>query len=123
MSGMYERALAQQRLDARRQRFRERQRLLLAILAVTTVVFFAVFVRHGRDAEQLSFKVQSGHGTQAKGEAVVVRSLAEGDVGRDRAGEIAVGHGGDPAGHMLLERLARFDLMAGDTNVHGGTLS
>ena len=45
MSGMYERALAQQRLDARRQRFRERQRLLLAVLAVTTVVFFAVFVR------------------------------------------------------------------------------
>jgi hypothetical protein len=45
VSGLYERALAQQRLDARRQRFRERQRLLLAVLAVTTVVFFAVFVR------------------------------------------------------------------------------
>ena len=45
MSGMYERALAQQRLDARRQRFRERRRLLLAILAVTTVVFLALFVR------------------------------------------------------------------------------
>jgi RNase P subunit RPR2 len=29
---MYERALAQQRLDARRQRFRERQRVLLALL-------------------------------------------------------------------------------------------
>jgi hypothetical protein len=45
VSGLYERALAQQRLDARRQRFRERQRVLLAILAVTTVVFFALFVR------------------------------------------------------------------------------
>ena len=45
MSGLYERALAQQRLDARRQRFRERQRVLLAILAVTAVVFFALFVR------------------------------------------------------------------------------
>ena len=45
MSGMYERALAQQRLDARRQRFRERQRLLLAVLVVSTVVFFALFVR------------------------------------------------------------------------------
>jgi hypothetical protein len=42
---LYERALAQQRLDARRQRFRERQQVLLAILAVTTVVFFALFVR------------------------------------------------------------------------------
>ena len=50
MSGLYERALAQQRLDARRQRFRERQRLLLAILAVTTVVFFALFGR-GRCAD------------------------------------------------------------------------
>ena len=45
MSGLYERARAQQRLDARRQRFRERQRVLLAILVVTTVVFFALFVR------------------------------------------------------------------------------
>ena len=45
MSGMYERALAQQRLDARRQRFRERQRLLLAVLVVSTDVFFALLVR------------------------------------------------------------------------------
>ncbi|HZH19062.1 MAG TPA: hypothetical protein VEZ18_12545 [Geodermatophilus sp.] len=45
MSGMYERALAQQRLDARRQRFRERQRVLLALLCASTVVFFALFVR------------------------------------------------------------------------------
>ena len=44
MSGLYERALAQQRLDARRQRFRERRRVLLAVLAGSTVVFFAVFV-------------------------------------------------------------------------------
>jgi hypothetical protein len=42
---LYERALAQQRLDARRQRFRDRQRVLLAILVVSTVVFFALFVR------------------------------------------------------------------------------
>ena len=42
---MYERALAQQLLDARRQRFRERQRGLLALLCVSTVVFFALFVR------------------------------------------------------------------------------
>jgi type VI protein secretion system component VasF len=45
VSGMYECALAPQWLDARRQRFRERQRVLLAVLAVTTVVFFALFVR------------------------------------------------------------------------------
>ena len=45
MSGLYERALAQQRLDARRQRFKERQRVLLALLAVSTVVFFVLFVR------------------------------------------------------------------------------
>jgi hypothetical protein len=45
VSGMYERALAQQRLDARRQRFRERQRFLLALLCASTVVFFALFVR------------------------------------------------------------------------------
>ncbi|NEK57003.1 hypothetical protein GCU56_03840 [Geodermatophilus sabuli] len=45
MSGMYERALAQQRLDARRQRFRERQRVLLAVFCATAVVFFALFVR------------------------------------------------------------------------------
>ena len=45
MSGLYERALAQQRLDARRRRFRERQRVLLALLAVSTVVFFVLFVR------------------------------------------------------------------------------
>ncbi|WP_158550768.1 hypothetical protein [Geodermatophilus sp. TF02-6] len=45
MSGLYERALAQQRLDARRQRYRERRRVLLAVLCATAVVFFAVFAR------------------------------------------------------------------------------
>ncbi|MFW3171331.1 hypothetical protein [Geodermatophilus sp. CPCC 206100] len=45
MSGMYERALAQQRLDARRQRFRERQRVLLVVFAVTALLFFFLFVR------------------------------------------------------------------------------
>ncbi|MGK5112051.1 MULTISPECIES: hypothetical protein [unclassified Geodermatophilus] len=45
MSGMYERALAQQRLDARRQRFRERQRVLLVVFCVTALVFFVLFVR------------------------------------------------------------------------------
>ena len=45
MSGLYERALAQQRLDARRQRVRERPRVLLALLCASTVVFFALFVR------------------------------------------------------------------------------
>jgi hypothetical protein len=42
---MYERALAQQRLDARRQRFRERQRVLLAVFAVSVFVFFLLLVR------------------------------------------------------------------------------
>jgi len=42
---MYERALTQQRLDARRQRYRERQRVLLVVFLVTTVVFFALFAR------------------------------------------------------------------------------
>jgi type VI protein secretion system component VasF len=42
---MYERALTQQRLDARRQRYRERQRVLLVVFCVTAVVFFALFVR------------------------------------------------------------------------------
>lgn len=45
MSGMYERALAQQRLDARRQRFRERQLVLLALLCASTVFLDALFVR------------------------------------------------------------------------------
>ncbi|MGY1639242.1 hypothetical protein ACI78V_21565 [Geodermatophilus sp. SYSU D00742] len=45
MSGMYERALTQQRLDARRHRYRERQRVLLAVFCATAVVFFVLFVR------------------------------------------------------------------------------
>ncbi|WNV74096.1 hypothetical protein [Geodermatophilus sp. DSM 44513] len=45
MSGLYERALAQQQRDARRQRFRERRAVLLALLALSTVVFFVLFVR------------------------------------------------------------------------------
>lgn len=42
MSGMYQRALAQQALEARRQRYLARQRVLLAVLAASTLVFFLV---------------------------------------------------------------------------------
>jgi len=45
VSGLYERALARQQRDARRQRFRERRALLLALLCASTVVFFVLFVR------------------------------------------------------------------------------
>jgi hypothetical protein len=44
MSGMYHRALAQQALDARRHRYLRRQRVLLLVFAVSTVLFFAVMV-------------------------------------------------------------------------------
>jgi len=42
---MYQRALAQQALEARRHRYLERQRVLLIVFGVTTVVFFALLVR------------------------------------------------------------------------------
>jgi hypothetical protein len=44
MSGMYQRALAQQALEARRQRYLARQRVLLAIFGGTTVLFFVLLV-------------------------------------------------------------------------------
>jgi hypothetical protein len=44
MSGMYQRALAQQALEARRQRYLARQRVLLAIFGGTTVLFFLLMV-------------------------------------------------------------------------------
>ncbi len=42
---MYERALAQQRLDARRQRYGERLRVLLVVFGGTALIFFVLFVR------------------------------------------------------------------------------
>ena len=45
MTGMYQRALAQQALEARRHRYLQRQRVLLLIFAVATVVFFLLLVR------------------------------------------------------------------------------
>ena len=45
MSGMYQRALAQQALEARRHRYLRRQRVLLLVFAVTTVAFFVLLVR------------------------------------------------------------------------------
>ena len=45
MTGMYARALAQQALEARRHRYLQRQRVLLVIWAVSTVVFFLLLVR------------------------------------------------------------------------------
>jgi type VI protein secretion system component VasF len=44
MSGMYQRALAQQVLEARRQRYLRRQRVLLGVFAASTLVFFLVLV-------------------------------------------------------------------------------
>ena len=45
MSGMYQRALSQQALDARRHRYLQRRRVLLLVFAVSTVLFFALTVR------------------------------------------------------------------------------
>jgi len=45
VSGMYQRALAQQALEARRHRYLRRQRVLLLVFAVSAVVFFALLVR------------------------------------------------------------------------------
>ncbi len=44
MSGMYQRALAQQVLEARRQRYLGRQRVLLSVFAASTLVFFLLLV-------------------------------------------------------------------------------
>lgn len=45
MSGLYERAMAQHVLEARRHRYLRRLRVLLVVFAVSTVVFFALLVR------------------------------------------------------------------------------
>jgi hypothetical protein len=45
VTGMYQRALAQQALEARRHRYLQRQRVLLIVFATTTVVFFLLLVR------------------------------------------------------------------------------
>jgi hypothetical protein len=45
VTGMYRRALAQQALEARRHRYLQRQRVLLLLFAVSTVVFFVLLVR------------------------------------------------------------------------------
>jgi hypothetical protein len=45
VTGMYQRALAQQALDARRHRYLQRQRVLLIVFATATVVFFLLLVR------------------------------------------------------------------------------
>ena len=44
MSGMYQRALAQQVLEARRQRYLGRQRVLLAVFGASTLLFFLLLV-------------------------------------------------------------------------------
>lgn len=45
MSGMYQRALSQQALEARRHRYLRRRRVVLLVFAVTTVLFFVLTVR------------------------------------------------------------------------------
>ena len=47
-----------------------------------------------------------------------MRRAAEGDLGGNRAGKIFLGHRLEPIPDMLLERVARFDLMPGNTNIH-----
>ena len=44
MSGMYQRALAQQVLEARRQRYLRRQRVLFGVFGASTLLFFLVLV-------------------------------------------------------------------------------
>jgi hypothetical protein len=45
VTGMYQRALAQQALEARRHRYLRRQRVLLLVFALSTVLVFALTVR------------------------------------------------------------------------------
>jgi hypothetical protein len=45
VSGMYQRALSQQALEARRHRYLRRQRVLLLVFVVSTVLFFVLMVR------------------------------------------------------------------------------
>ena len=45
MTGMYQRALSLQALEARRHRYLRRRRVLLLVFAVSTVLFFVLTVR------------------------------------------------------------------------------
>ncbi|MGY1619022.1 hypothetical protein ACI797_19955 [Geodermatophilus sp. SYSU D00691] len=45
MSGMYQRALAQQALEARRHRYLQRQRVLLLLFALSALAIFLLTVR------------------------------------------------------------------------------
>jgi hypothetical protein len=45
VSGLYQRAMAQQALEARRHRYLQRQRVLLLVFAVSTLFFFVLLVR------------------------------------------------------------------------------
>ncbi|MGY1601621.1 hypothetical protein [Geodermatophilus sp. SYSU D00815] len=45
MSGMYQRALAQQALEARRHRYLQRQRVLLVVFALAALAVFLLTVR------------------------------------------------------------------------------
>ncbi|MCZ2804872.1 hypothetical protein O2W18_07165 [Modestobacter sp. VKM Ac-2983] len=44
MSGLYQRAMAQQALEARRHRYLKRQRVLLLVFAITTVLGYLLLV-------------------------------------------------------------------------------
>jgi len=45
VTGMYQRALAQQALEARRHRYLRRQRVLMLVFALSTLLFFVLMVR------------------------------------------------------------------------------
>lgn len=44
MSGLYQRAMAQQALEARRHRYLQRQRVLLLVFLASTLTFFVLLV-------------------------------------------------------------------------------
>ncbi|WP_156119224.1 hypothetical protein [Modestobacter caceresii] len=44
MSGLYQRAMAQQALEARRHRYLRRQRVLLLVFAITTLLGYVSLV-------------------------------------------------------------------------------
>jgi hypothetical protein len=52
---------------------------------------------------------------------VLIGAATEGDVGRNGAGEIAVGDCRQPIGDMGTERIAGVDLVTRDPNVHDGS--
>jgi hypothetical protein len=45
VSGLYQRAMAQQALEARRHRYLQRQRVLLLVFGVSTLFFYVLLVR------------------------------------------------------------------------------